>query len=129
LICISGLLLQDCRPKQIKEFSSERDSWRHTLKLYDNSGYTYTERLKNNVSEIDLKDTGNYKLADNKITLKTLNTKAMINKKPRELRMFNNRTFMLGHDTLFITGRVQMRDSIDSVLFHINNLFEVPVKE
>ncbi len=139
LVCSIGLFLQREKPKQIKEYFSGRSRyWNHVLKLYDNSGYSYSEWAHTGYS---MRDTGNYKLTGDRIKLNSLESivkerhfgnkkrQEEIEKKYRDFKQFKNKSFKVDKGVILIKGRKKLKTAIDSMEFFMTNLFEVELKK
>jgi hypothetical protein len=132
------LVIRSDRPKKVKEFHSGRQGyWNNSLELYDNSGFSYNEW--DHVG-YRLKDTGNYELSVDKIKLNSLNTIVKLRPRPKKYqdkfekkyknyKKFKNRTFKIENGIILISGHKKLKNSLDTVKFYMDNLFEVELDD
>jgi hypothetical protein len=131
-IAFGIILITSNEPEIISEFTGGRKGyWYHSLKLYDNSGYLYTNWVH---TGYNLRDTGNYELGLGEIRLNSIETEVKqrnLGSKKKERRFkkrhenykrFTNDSFQLDNDKIYL---VTLKDSDDSLEFKMNTLFEL----
>ena len=135
-IVFGTIIIKQSEPKIIKEYAGGRNGyWRHSLTLFDNSGYLYTEWIHIGYS---LKDTGNFELKNGKLILNSIETvvkQRNLGSKKREKRFerrhqnykhFENESFQVDNNKIYLT---EPKESEDSIQFQMNTLYELQNKE
>jgi len=135
LVLVFGLVPTDTdQTKLVAEYYGGRSGyWHHSLRLYDNSVYSYKKWIHTRFS---LRDSGTYEMSDTAIRLTSLETevnqggltkkaKRDFEKARKGYKRFSDSTFRRENNKIYLSRLSKLKDSSDSIEFQMGILYEI----